>query len=284
MKLFSKLFFFCCMLFPALHISAVYGQYGKIKGKVIDTETGRAVGYASVLNYSTKVRLYSKQTGEFIIDAAAGDTLVFFAMGYYYQKVLADREMIAGNQATIISMKQQVYEIAEARILGFGTYEQFKQQFVQLNRAKTKTEMLNETFASVSRNVAVEAYNKAKADQKINSGSVTATLLSIPILTPDERERIALARIEEREQVYDQIYQKFNPTVVKHVTGLTDDDEIIEFMIFCKFSDKYLLEVGNYNLMENIAGKYELFKKKKAAEKSMQNRIDGQEADFIFLT
>ena len=109
------------------------------------------------------------------------------------------------------------------------------------------------------------------AKQTLENG---VTFLSAGIYTPEEIERMKLAKIKEEEQVRDQIYYKFNPRVVKEITGLLEDSEIIEFMLFCKFSDAYLLEVNEYDLASRIALKYKLFLKLKEDEKNMKNPIN----------
>jgi hypothetical protein len=248
----------------------VHAQEKVITGLVTDQESGKTVGYTSVLNFSRQDRVFSNSSGRFSIVAREGDTLVFYTTGYFYEKVIARQEMLNPGQITTIHLKPQVYEIAEARILGFGTYDNFKQQFLDLDQPETETEKLNETMAEVSKKEAVEAYNKAMAERKTDG----ITIASVPIRTRDERERLALAKIMEEEKVRDQIYQKFNPMVVKNVTGLTEDDEIIEFMVFCKYSDAYLLQVTDYMLMESIAQKYEEFRRRKEQEKEMQNSIN----------
>jgi hypothetical protein len=53
--------------------------------------------------------------------------------------------------------------------------------------------------------------------------------------------------------------------VVKKVTGLTADDEVIEFMLFCDFTDAYLLKVSPYDLMLVIESKFRQFKARKQA-------------------
>jgi hypothetical protein len=254
------------MVFVSVNLH-VYGQEGSIRGKVIDSETGKVVEYANVLNYSIQKSIYSNANGEFKLDARQGDTLVFYAVGYYYQKLIVNDTMLDTQHVTIFPLKIQVYELAEARIIGFGSYDDFKQQFIDLNQPKTKTDKLNESLAELSRNAAVEAYNKAKVAQ---GGSI----VSVSILTPEEKERLKLAEITKKERIRDQIYQKFNPRVIKTVTGLSNDDEIIEFMVYCNFSDNYLLEVSEYDLMTRIALKYEMFKRKKLDEKSMKNPVN----------
>jgi hypothetical protein len=245
-------------------------QQGEINGKVVDVVTGKAVEYTAILNYSQHLRMYSNSAGEFKIQAQAGDTLVFYAVGYFYNKVIANADMINTATQRAFTLMLQAFEIQEVRVYSLGTYEDFRQRFLNLDRQATQTEKLSQELAETSRKVAREAYDQAMAAKKLDG----ITLVSVPILTPEEKERLLLAQIIEEEKINDQIYQKYNPVVVKKVTGLTDDDDIIEFMVFCNYSDTYLLKVNDYDLMVSIARKYEQFKRKKQEEKSMQNQIE----------
>jgi len=248
----------------------VVAQNGLIRGKVVDGANGKALEYAHVLNYSLHKSIYCNIGGEFRLDARPGDTLVMYALGYYYQKVIVEAAMLGIERVKEFPLKQQVYDLTEARILGIGSYEDFKRDFIALDIPKTKTDNLNEYITGIARAEAVEAYEKAKAEGKLNG----VTFISVPILTPEEKERIKLARIIDEEQVRDQIYQKYNPVLVKRVTGLTDDDEIIDFMAFCDFSERYLLNVTEYDLMSRIALKFEIFKRNKEDKKRMENPLN----------
>lgn len=248
----------------------VFAQNGLIRGKVVDGANGKVLEYAYVLNYSLHKNIYCNSGGEFRLDARPGDTLVMYALGYYYQKVIVEAAMLGIEQVKEFPLKQQAYDLTEARILGIGSYEDFKRDFIALDIPKTRTDNLNEYITGIARAEAVEAYEKAKAEGKLNG----VTFISVPILTPEEKERIKLAGIIEEEQVRDQIYQKYNPVLVKRVTGLTDDDEIIDFMAFCDFSERYLLNVNEYDLMSRIALKFEIFKRNKEDKKRMENPLN----------
>ncbi len=249
-------------------------QRSSVNGRVVDAGTGKTIEYTAVLNYTRHLRIYSSSAGEFDLDAQVGDTLVLYAVGYYYQKIIVDATMINTQAPATFPLRQQAFEIAEVRIIGLGTYEEFKQQFLDLNQALTKTGKLAEHLAEVSRTEGKEAYDEALA-----RGELKMPGAGIPILTPDEKERLVLAEIIKEEKIRDQIYMKYNPVVVKKITGLTDED-VIEFMIYCDFSDEYLLEVNEYDLMVSIARKFEMFKRKKQEEKSMQNRLYPDFNDF----
>ncbi|HLO60826.1 MAG TPA: carboxypeptidase-like regulatory domain-containing protein [Bacteroidales bacterium] len=245
-------------------------QVKQIHGKVTDSETQVPVEYAYILNFSRQQQIYCNSKGEFRINAEAGDTLVLYALGYDYKKVVVDEEMI-GGETSVVKLNHQSYDLNEARILGFGSYYDFREKFVNLERPVTQTEQLNKDIAQVSQQVAIQAYSEAMTKQSAENG---VTLMRANIYTPEEIERMKLAKIIEKEKVKDQVYHKFNPMMVKQITGLTDDDEIIEFMVYCKFTDAYIIEVSEYDLSARIALKFEMFKKYKEDQKSMENPVN----------
>jgi hypothetical protein len=168
------------------------------------------------------------------------------------------------------AVSPRAFEIGEAKIVALGTYDQFRQDFVNLKKPKTQTEQLTDRLAEWSQEAGREGYEKFRQN-KVHDG---ITLVTVPIRSRDERERIKLAGIMEKENVRNRIYEKFNPDVVKKVTGMTQDHEIIEFMVFCDFADQYVLDINQYTLMEQIALRYELFKRKKRAEQSGENPVN----------
>ena len=267
MKEFYKLLWIFPLVFIPINAA---GQWNLIKGKVVDGSNGQPVEYAYVLNFSLQRQIYCNSKGEFQLNARAGDTLVVYAVGYLYKKILVQDSMM-NRQPVSFLLTQQSHELNEARIVALGTYEEFRRRFIALDKPKTEIENLNAYMADISKSVAVEAYTEAKARQTLQNG---VTFLSAPIYTPEELERLKLAKIIEDEQVRDQVYHKFNPRVVKEITGLKEDNEIIEFMLFCKFTDAYLLEVNEYDLASRIALKFKLFMKQKEDEKMMKNPLN----------
>jgi hypothetical protein len=266
--------FFAIILMAAafqVRVPAI-AQVSSIKGILKDAQSGKPVEYAEILNYSKNKSTYSKGNGEFRLVAEAGDTLLLHALGYYYEKIIVPDSALHGQNATSFFMTPAAFELSEARIIGTGTYDDFKKAFLSLDRPATRSETLNSTLAGISSMEGREAY-----DEALQKGKIKEKSLGVPILTRDEKERIKLAKIEEKEAVCDQMYQKFNPQVVKQVTGLTDDDEIIRFMAYCNFKEKYLLAVNAYDLMEEIARRYELYKQRKTDENTRENQMNSIE-------
>ena len=246
------------------------GQVNLIKGKVIDGKNGKPVEYAYVFNYSLQRQIYCNTNGDFQLNARVGDTLVLYAIGYLYEKFIVEDSMIT-RQPFTLALTQQSIQLNEARIVALGTYDDFRRRFVALDKPRTDIEILNQNLADVTRLVAVESYQNAQNQRILENG---VTFLSAGIYTPEEIERLKLAKIKEEEMVRDQVYHKFNPRVVKQVTGLKEDSEIIEFMLYCKFTDAYLLEVNEYDLAVRIAVKYKLFLKMREDEENLKNPLN----------
>jgi len=248
----------------------IKAQTGPLRGKIIDEVTGKSVEYGVVLNYSRHITMYSSATGEFYVPANTGDTLVLSAIGYYYKKIIVSDSLLAASRPVTLIVSPRAFEIGEAKIVALGTYDQFRRDFVSLDKPKTQAERLADRLADWSQKAGEEGYQKYQQNRQRDG----ITIVSIPIRSRDEKERIALAKIMKTEKVRDRIYQKFNPEIVKEVTGMTEDQEIVEFMVFCDFADQYVLDVNQYTLKEQIALRYELFKKKKRAEQSGENPVN----------
>ncbi|HEX2395813.1 MAG TPA: carboxypeptidase-like regulatory domain-containing protein [Bacteroidales bacterium] len=233
-------------------------QSNRITGHVADSATGEPVEYAQILNFSLQKQMYSNQKGQFSLEARPGDTLVVYGLGYYYYKMTVTESMLQDEPVSILLIHEP-YSLSAAQILGIGNYSDFRNKLINEEPPKTKTEQLNESMESPILRAALEGFQEYMVSHP--------SIASIPIRTPEEIERLKLDKIKNKERISNMVYHKFNPLIVKEITGLSDDSEIIEFMLYCNFSESYILEANSYDLAERIAAKYELFRKKKEDEK-----------------
>ncbi len=78
------------------------------------------------------------------LQANPGDTLVLSAIGYYYRKIIVTDSLLAASMPVTFEVSPRAFEIGEAKIVALGTYDQFRQNFVNLDKPKTQTELLTE--------------------------------------------------------------------------------------------------------------------------------------------
>jgi hypothetical protein len=159
---------------------------------------------------------------------------------------------------TVFELRERIYEIAEAIIYVPGTYREFKQDFVDLDIPETRNDILKQDLKSIAAIEGKKAYDEAVAKGELKPQGSGFTIRSA-----DEKARLRLNRYLSQEKRQSLIYEKYNVDVVKKVTGLTDDDEALTFMLFCDFNEQYLLEVNPVDLMQRIAEKYAEYKKQK---------------------
>ena len=218
------------------------------------------------LEYVPLVHIYNERThktnvsdtdGNFMIKVNKGDTLVFSAIGYYF-KVVYVTDSLLKKETVFIELLPRKYEISEARVYALGNYEQFKQKVLALKLPETRTCKLRKYLHDLSRKAGKEIKYQQEMD-KLTQGGV---LYAIPIRSPEEIEMIKLKKILEKEKVRKIIDEKFNRNIVSDVTGLKGED-LTEFMVFCNFSDKYLLETNQYDIMVRVLEKLEVYKKLK---------------------
>jgi len=208
-----------------------------------------------VQNFTANRWALTDSLGYFTLKVKAGDTLVFSAEGYFYNVAVIYDSMLMRKPYQAFFMDHLVYAINDANVFSLGTYKDFKQKFAQLDLSKDKTEILRRNLQQEVLLVAREAYKNQQDKQKLQGG----VGVGVPILTPQEQERLKLKAIMATENRRNQVYQKYNPELIKKVTGIKDDDEIMAFMRFCGFTDNFILDQNQYDLVVLIARKYEEF-------------------------
>jgi hypothetical protein len=248
-------------IFKALPISvlifmkavAMTGQISYVHGRIMEGDSRWPVYKVLVQNVSSHRWTSSDTSGFFHLPAAAGDTLVFSASGYYHRVEAVTDSMLNTAVFRPFKMDPLVYPIREANVFAIGTYNQFRQKFISLDLSKDKTVILSRNLQQESVTAARDAYRKMQQKQKMGGG------VGVPILTPQEKERIKLREILAAESQKTQVCKKYNADILRKITGITADEEILEFMAFCSFSDVFILNTNEYDLMVLIARKYEEF-------------------------
>lgn len=226
-----------------------------LNGSVKDAETREKIYFVHIFNESTRKTNVSDTSGFFRIEVSSGDTLVFSSIGYFFKVVYVTDSMLNSGKA-LVKMSPRKYEVPEAMVIYLGSYAQFKQKVLSLELPETKTDILRKNLQKISKDVAMEVEYNRRMDKLTQGGN----LLSVPILSPEEIQMLKLKEILEKEKVQKAIAEKYNRTIVGEVTGFKDK-ELTEFMVFCNFSDEFLLGSTQYDILIKVLEKLKEFKK-----------------------
>lgn len=220
-----------------------------IKCQVIDSTNYKEIPFANVFNESQKTWVYAKENGDLTIWASFGDTLVISAIGYYDKLIiLNDSELL--NHILSISLSPRIYEIGEATVKGIKSYSQFKQDVVNLDLPKTKLDSVSENIAIISKKVVQKAEYDRMVDEVFARPEGTLFMLGTPFKTKQQKDRKKLKNKKDNSI----IHQKLNRKVVTTYTNLKDS-EILDFIIFCDFSDEFILNASEYEIAEALKNK-----------------------------
>jgi hypothetical protein len=246
------------LIFFTIHSQTEHPETSEnLKGCIIDRKTLGFIPFVHIFNERTRKTSISDSSGNFNIKVKNMDTLVFSAIGYFLKPVYITDSLLKAR-AVFIELLPRTYEISEARVYALGTYDQFKQKVLALKLPETKTDILRRNLKELSKKAGKEVKYRQEMD-KLTHGGV---IFSVPILSPEEKQMIKLKKILEKEKVRKIIDGKFNRAVVADVTGLKGE-ELTEFIVFCNFSDKYLLETNQYDIIVRVLEKLQVYKKLK---------------------
>lgn len=226
---------------------------GTFSGTIIDDSLGYALASVHLWNESTRMGGVSNESGEFSIMARDQDTIVFSAIGYLSQVMLASSSM---NQGVLIRLKQKKYEIDEVVVRRFRSYESFIYQVVNHDLPESEISELKQHMNITLTAAAVEADRERAIKQKLDGFGYSTPLGNM------DREKAFKEKISALEKRKRVINAKFNRELVGDLTEL-EEDELTEFIAFCDFSDEYLYETDLYTIIDDLQLKLRDYQKLK---------------------
>jgi hypothetical protein len=247
-------------IFAILTLSSVAQNRLLLGGIVSNHLTGEPVNAVHVLNLTDSLATITSEEGAFRIPAKVGDSLIFTCIGYSTRAlIVSEQELLA--DFIQIKMVQRSYELEEVEVNPFGTKEQFRERFMELEVDDGTIEIVGIKGPSKDRRtipVTEDANEIKKAKYMLSPASFIYGNLS-----KDAKARQELHRLEKERERHQYNYQKFNEKVVTRITGY-EGDLLIEFMDYCNFSQQQIYQYSDYELAVAIINK------KKAFESSSQ--------------
>lgn len=196
-----------------------------IKGVVVEGDSNTVMPFVYIINKATGNGTMSDNSGVFYIKTNPDDTLLVSFVGYVKLKVSVSKLKPNANGDVKIVMRKITYNLNAVTVTGFKIkpYEREKMQ-------------------------------KVIQDSKIRSvdaiqSPITALYMQFSRRGKEQRK---LAAIFEQILVEEQVKQKFNPEILRKLTG----DETIDFERFRKYcfplTDYYILNHDGYELYYKV--------------------------------
>jgi len=236
------------LFFVSFNMQAQLKDYKyRFIAKVMAADTAVFIHNCHIINKTQHLGTISDEFGIFTVTANVGDSIMFSVLGYERLTIVARDSMYTNNR--IVKLNPTVYYLSEVDIGLLSTYDRFKRDILSREAA--------------------EAYKMAPL---VNQFDVYITPLpnqgglNVPLSVSPITFLYNLWSKEGKQYQYYQsvisgtaefmiIGEKFNGLIVKGLTGL-ENDELIKFMSYCRFTKVYLLAASEMEIQRAIMYKY----------------------------
>ena len=110
--------FTCCLLMLCMSPALLHAQQ-RVSGRVTDAVTSGGIPGVTVMVKGTPTATQTDATGNYAIDAAGTDTLIFRSLGFRPQEVA-----IANRTTVDVALEDEGTELEEVVVVGYGTQRQ----------------------------------------------------------------------------------------------------------------------------------------------------------------
>jgi len=248
--LFLFLFFACC------EIQAQRRDFNyKFVARVMDADTAVTIPNCHIVNKTQNMGTISDEYGIFTITANVGDSIWFSTLGYARITIAVHDSMYSNNR--VVKLKPIVYLLSEVEIGLLSTYDRFKRDVLS-----------REAEEAIKMSPFISQYD-VYTPPLPNQGGVNIPLgvMANPITflyslwSTEGKQFRHYQSIIEGSAEFMIIGEKFNGFIVRELTGF-ENDELVKFMSYCKFSKEYLLMASEIDIRREIMRKYREYVKR----------------------
>ncbi len=221
-----------------------------VEGKVVVEDSELPLKFAHVINMRTGMGGITDEQGRFRTPAAKDDFIRISAIGFFDYYIVVNDTLMERKDPVKIPMKQRIYKIREVSVNQLGSWNQFKERFMELGQeelGETLDERLLKSF---------EYVDTVGPDEVISLGSPITALYMM--FSKEGKSLRKYQELKEEEEFQKKIQHKYNREIVGRITGF-EGIELNLFMMFCDYSKDFLLRATEYEIIVAIIEYYNYY-------------------------
>jgi hypothetical protein len=220
--------------------------------RILNSVNGEPVQFAHIVNTNLGNASISDTLGYFYIRLAAGNEMQISAIGYSIIRFNVNDSLLELRSIPTIQLVPYIYPITSVSVNPLGNYDQFRERFLNLTPPRSKY-----VISSVVLNEIDLGVDTIRSLSPSPIGSPVTFFYNL--WSREGRSSRKLTALLEEERFYRSIAHKYSPESVSMITGYKGI-ELYEFMEFCNFTRKFLLDASEYQIVEAILRKQREFK------------------------
>lgn len=249
---------FKILFFILLHffITSNAQNWVDFKGKLYSNDTTDIVYGAVIFNKTRLLGTLSNSIGNFKMRVKIGDTIEISHISHHTIAIIVENTEEITSKIYKFVLQQKTYQLPTIDIANYRI-RQKTQPLLTMQRTD------NITIDMGNIRLGVGDYFQPNRSQNTNNIPMIVPVLGIPIGDWSMNRRIKqyekIAMLEAKNIYQKKVEMKYNKMLVHNITGLKGN-ELVQFMNFCKPSDKTIFNGNDYDLTYEILQCYDKFR------------------------
>lgn len=226
-------------------------------GKLLDAGTKQPVFAAHVLSFHDSAATVTDKDGLFRIPAHAGDTVIFTSIGYHDKAhfvVVAD----LNPEIREVLINPRSYQLGEVKVLPFGTYEQFRERFKDLEVTDGTIDVVGVQRPKYKETALMDDAAYWKKASTIARSPLSAAYYN---LSRHEQNKREYNRLMQESIQADAKRRKYSDERLTEITGLKGD-ELAKFLEHIKWNEDNFVRSTDYQVISYLLQKLQEYKQK----------------------
>ncbi len=236
MRLFLSLLFLLAILPEEVWSQNQPGTI-ELTGQIINQETSEPVPFVHIINKGSQVGTVSNAQGRFWMKLTPSDTLTFSAIGFEPYYFYLKDEVVSSRVEVKITLNTSTMELQPVKVFAFRDEESLKQAILDMDVTTTEDKERIELPGFY--------YGPMKPYKPSAFGSPISFIAGM--FSKENKEQKLLEKARQESDYRTVIRAKYNEEVVMELTGLPED-EVADFMEFCKIEDAFIYRSGPYEI------------------------------------
>lgn len=220
----------------------------RLTGVVVQDTDTTAIPGVHVINISRQRGSVSGSDGSFAIDVCPGDSILFQALGFTNGTLFISEAVFFSDEQILFSLESQTYELSGVTVSPLPPYAEFRRSIINFK----------DTMPDFRSNLS--GINLIPA-----SGHPPLPSLLSPVsyfyarFSKRGKEIIKYREVVDKEKAVIRSGWVFDHDLVRRITGLEDEEEILSFLSYCKVTGDFVQNTPETEVYEAILACYKSY-------------------------
>ncbi len=230
-----------------------------VAGYVFEENSENPLPYVNVYVKRTRTGTITDTSGYFILKARINDTLTFSSLGYDKKYVLINDSARESMKPLIVFLDTKIYSLNSVDIIALKRYKQLEFEITNMRLPEDDYTYAARNFPF--RPVDVDYYTRGNAS---SFGLILSPITMLyDMFSKEGKERRKLAEIQKKDNIYKAINDKVDKNIIMQITTLKSEQEVNKFLEWCNFSNSFISNISEYDLILVIKYKFKMYLQRK---------------------